>query len=320
MFHRAEDERNVTFKMKVIKFHKSAFERQIHESVIIQSRRADHNIKNSEAEYNRCAVPRLSVKLGSRNLKETGLEEELQSEQDLEDEIKIMKRSRKFRTSDEMSREEPKRKRIKLEKTEDVGRKKVERKITDLLLTITPSRKRAAEDSLPGTPSKKTVSECRTRSPVEQAVSKSLEEFRLKVTSRKTKPKKICRVTYMLKMLENDQMTKLFIEHQDQVVIDCSSDSRSDSRNDSRSDNDATSDKRSDNDETSDKKSIQVTQVRSESVEVYQVCPKAQIPSSIFTPRQLSTAIPPTSAQTELIASEFASYRAAFITNNNKKY
>ena len=95
-------------------------------------------------------------------------------------------------------------------------------------------------------------------------------------------------------MLENDQLTKLFVEHLDQVknpvVID-----------------------RSDNDAISDKKSIQVTRISS--VEVDQVCP--DISSFVFTPRKLSAAIPPTSVQTETIVSEFGSYRAALTTKNN---
>ena len=52
-----------------MRFTRSSFERQILESVLIQSRR-DHYILNSRSEFNRCAIPRLVTKLGEKELKE----------------------------------------------------------------------------------------------------------------------------------------------------------------------------------------------------------------------------------------------------------
>merc|ERR1711888_291500 len=60
--------------MKVVKFHQSAFTRQIHEAVRIQSCRESDYLLNSKAEFDRCAMPRLSVKVGYKDPKETSKE------------------------------------------------------------------------------------------------------------------------------------------------------------------------------------------------------------------------------------------------------
>ena len=51
--HEGEEINSIVFRMKAVKFHKNAFERQIHESVRIQSSRNKHILLNSKAEYNR---------------------------------------------------------------------------------------------------------------------------------------------------------------------------------------------------------------------------------------------------------------------------
>ena len=56
------------FGVKILKFMKSNFKRQILESVLIQDNR-EHNLMNSKTEYNRCAVPRLTIKLGENVFK-----------------------------------------------------------------------------------------------------------------------------------------------------------------------------------------------------------------------------------------------------------
>jgi hypothetical protein len=53
--------------MTILKSTKTAFERQILESVIIQKNR-NHRLMNNKAEYNRCALPRLTTKLGEKEL------------------------------------------------------------------------------------------------------------------------------------------------------------------------------------------------------------------------------------------------------------
>ena len=56
----------VTFTMKVIKKHKSAFERQVQESILIELNQVDGNILNSKSGFNRCLIPRLTVMMGDR--------------------------------------------------------------------------------------------------------------------------------------------------------------------------------------------------------------------------------------------------------------
>ena len=69
--HKGKQPGEVKFLMKAVKFHKSAFERQIQEAVLIQANRA-HHLLNSKSEYNRCALPRLGTRLGERETKEKG--------------------------------------------------------------------------------------------------------------------------------------------------------------------------------------------------------------------------------------------------------
>ena len=55
------------FGGRIIRQARSAFNRQIGESVEIQNNR-HHFLLNSKSEYNRCALPRLAAKLGERTL------------------------------------------------------------------------------------------------------------------------------------------------------------------------------------------------------------------------------------------------------------
>ena len=63
--HEHEDHSQVVFRMKVLQYHQTAFERQVSESVKIQSHRK-HHLMNSKSEYNRCALPRLGLKIGTK--------------------------------------------------------------------------------------------------------------------------------------------------------------------------------------------------------------------------------------------------------------
>ena len=94
--HEGESLDKIDFSMRVIRYHKTPFARQIHEAVAIQQNRLSHNILNSRSEFNRCAIPRLSLKIGdkdlahqSRAVAEAKLREDL-----LEGKIKLMKRER----------------------------------------------------------------------------------------------------------------------------------------------------------------------------------------------------------------------------------
>ena len=73
--HREEDHDKIKFRMRVLKYHCSAYEIQIHESVAIQNPRQHHHILNSRADYNRCALPRLTLQIGEKDYKKHREEE-----------------------------------------------------------------------------------------------------------------------------------------------------------------------------------------------------------------------------------------------------
>ena len=60
--HTGEEIKDMKFGCRILKQSQTAFNRQINESVEIQSNNF-HYILNSKSEYNRCALPRLSAKL-----------------------------------------------------------------------------------------------------------------------------------------------------------------------------------------------------------------------------------------------------------------
>ena len=68
--HEEEEEnwKEIRFGMRILKSTQSAFNRQIAESVLIQQKRKGNNIMNAKSEYNRCALPRLTAKLGEKDM------------------------------------------------------------------------------------------------------------------------------------------------------------------------------------------------------------------------------------------------------------
>ena len=80
--HATEELCTLKFGIKVPKYARSAFERQIFESVSIEENR-HHHLLNSRSEYNRSAVPRLTCKLGDKAYKkyEKEMEEEMEKEE-----------------------------------------------------------------------------------------------------------------------------------------------------------------------------------------------------------------------------------------------
>ena len=75
--HEGKKPSEVQFRMKAVKFHMSAFERQIYESVRIQIIRQDHHLLNSKSEFNRCALPRLGSKISVRQDENPGMKSQL---------------------------------------------------------------------------------------------------------------------------------------------------------------------------------------------------------------------------------------------------
>ena len=92
------------FRIKVLKFTRTPFERQVRESVYLQQFGGDH-ILNCKSEYNRCSIPRLSTMLGEREVKEGKEKEENEKKKELEilQKIRMM---RKERNRDRRNRED----------------------------------------------------------------------------------------------------------------------------------------------------------------------------------------------------------------------
>ena len=91
--HEGEKIPDIEWRMKVLKFHKSSFERQVSESVSIQSIRMGNFLLNSKSEYNRSAVPRLALEMGSRNVGTDRVREAEEEEQ----EKTVLERIKKLR-------------------------------------------------------------------------------------------------------------------------------------------------------------------------------------------------------------------------------
>ena len=91
--HEKDEKENVRFGVKVIQFTRSSFERQVLESVIIQKER-HHHLLNSRSEFNRCAIPRLSTKIGDYKKYEKEIEIEREKDEQLEEKIRNMRKER----------------------------------------------------------------------------------------------------------------------------------------------------------------------------------------------------------------------------------
>ena len=110
--HRDARPEDVIFRMKVLCFKRSAYERQVHESVLIQQNRM-HHLLNSKSEFNRCSLPRLTVKLGDREMSELAekMKIEQRKEDQLEKEIKEMKKQSQKRSPENQADHQPSSKR-----------------------------------------------------------------------------------------------------------------------------------------------------------------------------------------------------------------
>ena len=112
--HETENWDDLIFNLKVIKFTRTSFERQILESVVIQQERS-HHLLNSKAEYNRCAVPRLTTKIGENDYKkwEEKSNEENLREEALEEKIRRLRKDRNL-TRRTFQKDQPSAKRRKI--------------------------------------------------------------------------------------------------------------------------------------------------------------------------------------------------------------
>ena len=113
--HTGEEINNLKFGMKILRSAKRPMDRQIWESVLIQEGRK-HYLLNSRSEFNRCAVPRLTCKLGDKEFKK--YEKEMTSELAKEEEqIGKIRQLVKARNRDRNTTKGPANKRRKLDET-----------------------------------------------------------------------------------------------------------------------------------------------------------------------------------------------------------
>ena len=93
--HEGEDLKENRFGIKVIKYTRSSFERQVLESVILQENKK-HHLLNSKSEYNRCAIPRLTSKIGEHEYKkwEEDDREEKRKEEMIEEKVRMLRKER----------------------------------------------------------------------------------------------------------------------------------------------------------------------------------------------------------------------------------
>ena len=84
---------DIEFRMKVLQYPRSAFERQVSESIKIQ-RNTRHHILNSKGEYNRCALPRLGLKIGTKEYSKAKESEDMEEEKErnIEEKIRMMRK------------------------------------------------------------------------------------------------------------------------------------------------------------------------------------------------------------------------------------
>ena len=126
MVHEEEEENwdKIRFGMRILKSTRSAFNRQITESVMIQQKRRGNTIMNAKAEYNRCALPRLAAKLGEKDMEKWREEDrrEAAEEATIEEKIRMRKKEKarkRMEASRRMETGQPKRKKQRMEEEEE---------------------------------------------------------------------------------------------------------------------------------------------------------------------------------------------------------
>ena len=108
--HEGEEMDEEMFAVKVIRYTRSAFERQILESFLIHDKNSKSDILNSKSEYNRCALPRLTSKLGEHTYgeEEKRAREEKKKEEEMEERVRVLRKSinvRRRKEDQEQSKE-----------------------------------------------------------------------------------------------------------------------------------------------------------------------------------------------------------------------
>ena len=138
--HRGEERSQIEFGVKVLRYSRKSFERQILESVLIQACR-DHHILNSRSEFNRCAIPRLVTKLGDKELKlwRQKDREMQETEERVEEQIRLLRKA-KNKERAAPGKKEPRSKRQRLD---EEGRETTETKKGSWIIPDAEKRKDA---------------------------------------------------------------------------------------------------------------------------------------------------------------------------------
>ena len=107
MKHRVMDHpgENVIFRMKVLAKHRSAFERQVTEAVLIEMKEKDGLLLNSKGGFNRCALPRLQVAIGDKAWEKDLKEKEREKAylENIDEENRVVKVDGRKKASDKTS-------------------------------------------------------------------------------------------------------------------------------------------------------------------------------------------------------------------------
>ena len=96
-FHQNECPDEINFKMKALSYHKSAFERQISEAVLINESAGLYSM-NSKIEYSRTMLPKISLKMGKNSDQKE--DREVTREKTIIDKIKMLYKSENKREND----------------------------------------------------------------------------------------------------------------------------------------------------------------------------------------------------------------------------
>ena len=109
--HPEVEPEQVEFKMKQISSHKSAFERQLKEAVLIEIN-AGPLLMNSKIEYSRCMIPKIKLKLGNNEEEEDPLKTK---EKEIREKIQLKYKSENKRQRNENNEAKKRRKVEKIE-------------------------------------------------------------------------------------------------------------------------------------------------------------------------------------------------------------
>merc|ERR1712130_717996 len=151
--HPEEELEKMEFGAKIIKAARTAFNRQVGESVYIQENAANHAILNSKSEYNRCALPRLTTKMGDTTVDKEIEKMKKMKKEEIEKERELMKKIRDLKVHQSNRRREivsskiqPAAKRRKINKEEF---KRVQQDERQSKKRIDEERKDVAENYFP---------------------------------------------------------------------------------------------------------------------------------------------------------------------------